>query len=293
MKKVLAFLAAVALIGVMASGCSSDKSTGTKSSGTSSQISGNITATGSSALAPLVQVAADDFTQLNPDATVNVSAGGSGVGLQQVSNKSVDIGDSDVVANTKIDPKLAAKLVDHVVCVIGVAAVVNPDVTVKSLTKAQLVDIFTGKVTNWKQIGGADEKITLVTRPASSGTRALFKQYALGNANEATGIALSSDDSGTLETNVAQTKGAIGYLAFSYLVGKFDVKKLSIDNVAPTIQNVYSGKYPVWGYEHMYTYGQATGVAKAFIDYMQTSTFETQMEALGYNVTSKMTVKHS
>ena len=287
MKKIFALLVAVALVGVTATACST--SPAKTDSTTTSKVSGSITAAGSSALAPLVQAAADDFQQSNPDATVNVSAGGSGAGLTQVAAKSIDIGNSDVEASTKLTADKAATLKDHQVCAIGVAAVVNADVTVKDLTTAQLTSIFTGKTTNWKDVGGADEKITLVTRPASSGTRALFKQYALGNADEASNSALSSDDSGTLEGYVSSTKGSIGYLAFSYLVGKFDVKKVSIDGVAPTLENVYNGKYKVWGTEHMYTNGDATGVAKAFIEFMGTKSFQSKMEAYGYNVTSKMT----
>lgn len=288
MKKFLAIMAATALIVVGTTACSSNAAKNSDSTASAAKVSGNITAAGSSALAPLVQTAAEDFQLENPDATVNVSAGGSGVGCQQVANKSIDIGNSDVLAATKLTADQAKPLVDHQICAIGIAAVVNKDVTVTNLTKAQLKDIFTGKITNWKDVGGKDEKITLITRPASSGTRALFKQYALDGADELTNAALSSDDSGTLEKNISTTNGSIGYLAFSYLVGKYTVSKISIDGVAPTLENVYNGKYPVWGTEHMYTNGEATGVAKAFIAFMQTKTFQTKMENLGYNVTSKM-----
>lgn len=288
MKKILAIMAATALIVIGTTACSSNTAKNTDSSASAAKVSGNITAAGSSALAPLVQIAADDFQLANPDATVNVSAGGSGNGLTQVANKSIDIGNSDVLASTKLTADQAKTLVDHKVCVIGVAAVVNKDVTVKDLSTDQLTKIFTGKITNWKDVGGKDEKITLVTRPASSGTRALFKQYALGGQDELSNAALSSDDSGTLEKNISSTNGSIGYLAFSYVIGKYDVNKLSIDGVAPTLENVYNGKYKVWGTEHMYTNGEATGVAKAFIDFMQTKTFQTKMENNGYNVTSKM-----
>ncbi|MBC3889603.1 phosphate ABC transporter substrate-binding protein PstS family protein [Acetobacterium paludosum] len=287
MKKIFALFMAVVLVGITMTACSTNTKSSTSS--TTSEVTGSLTAAGSSALAPLVQVAADNFQQLNPKASVNVSAGGSGTGLTQVANKSIDIGNSDVTAESKLTADQAATLKDHQICAIGVAAVVNSDVTVTNLSKQQLSDIFTGKITNWNQVGGADEAITLISRPESSGTRALFKQYALDNAIESSNTALSSDDSGTLETNIASTKGSIGYLAFSYLVGKYDVKKMSIDGVAPTLENVYNGSYPVWGTEHMYTNGEATGVTKAFLDYMGTDTFQTQMENLGYNVISKMT----
>ena len=292
MKKILAVLAAVLMVGTAATGCSTGGSKSGSNSSSASAVSGSITAAGSSALAPLVQVAAQSFMAQNPDLTITVNAGGSGNGLNQVAQKSVDIGDSDVPAASKLTSSLAAPLVDHKICVIGVAAVTNKDVTVKNLTQQQLIDIFTGKTTNWKDVGGADEKITLIGRPSNSGTRALFEEYALNKTSEDAGIALSSDDSGTLENYVSSTKGSIGYLALSYLVGKYDVNLMSIDNVAPTLANIYSGKYNVWGYEHMYTYGEASGATKAFLDYMQTKDFSSKMETLGYCVTGKMTKTH-
>ena len=290
MKRFVALLMAVAVTAAAFAGCSKGAA-GNGSSG-SSQVSGSITAAGSSALAPLVQQAAQLYMDKNPDLSITVNAGGSGNGLNQIAQKSIDIGDSDLYAIEKLPADQAKSLVDHQVCVIGFAAVVNPDVTVKSLTTQQLTDIFTGKVTNWKDVGGADEKITLVGRPGNSGTRATFEKYALKGASENAGIALSSDDSGTLDGYVSQTKGSIGYLALSYLVGKTNLKKLSLNGVEPTQDNIYSGKYDVWSYEHMYTNGEATGAVKAFLEYMQGSEFSAKMESLGYNVTSKMKAKH-
>lgn len=297
MKKFFALLTAVAVGGALFTGCSSkptnSSSDNSGTSGSTSEVSGSITASGSSALAPLVQVAAQNFMQKNPNLSISVSAGGSGNGLNQVAQKSVNLGDSDIFASQKLTVDQAKPLVDHEICVIGMAPVVNPDVTVTSLTNQQLIDIFTGKVTNWNQVGGADEKITLIGRPSNSGTRALFEQYALQGTPENANIALSSDDSGTLEGYVSQTKGSIGYLALSYLVGKYDVKTVAINGVKPTLENIYNGKYEVWGYEHMYTYGDASGATAAFLNYMQSDEFSAQMETLGYNVTSKMTTKHS
>ena len=151
-----------------------------------SNLSGSITAAGSSALKPLVDDAADLFNEKYPDVNITIDAGGSGEGLKQVSEGTVNIGNSDVEAAEKLDAAKAAELVDHKVCVVTMAPIVNKDVTaggVKNLTKAQLTDIFTGKITNWKEVGGADEAIVLITRPESSGTRATFKKYALDGAS--------------------------------------------------------------------------------------------------------------
>lgn len=291
MKKLLAAVASVAMLGVLFTACSSSSGDSSSSSSASSKISGTVTAAGSSALKPLVDAAKTSFQAKNADVSITVSAGGSGVGLQQVASGTVNIGDSDVAADTKLPADQAKTLVDHQVAVIGVATIVSSDVTVTNLTTQQLTDIFTGKITNWNQVGGADEKITLVTRPTNSGTRALFKQWALNNTDE-TNSSLNTDDSGVLLQDVEGNKGAIGYVALSYLVNSSTVKTVSLNGVKPTLDNIYSGKYNVWGTEHMYTKGEATGAVKAFLDYMQSSEFGKQAEKLGYGVASNIKVPH-
>ena len=299
-KKLLCMSLSIVAIagGVVGCGSNNTSSTSGTSTGnaavaaTKSNISGTVVGSGSSALLPLAQDAADKFKESYPNISVTLNAGGSGTGLKQVADGTVDIGNSDVEASSKLEAAQASALVDHKVCVITMAPVVNKDVasTVKSLTKQQLVDIFTAKTTNWKDVGGPDEKIILVTRPSTSGTRALFKQFALNNSEEASNASLETDDSGTLLQNVADNKGAIGYVALSYLVNNTKVSTVAIDGVDPTIQNTYSGKYPVWGYEHMYTKGAPKEAVKAYLDYILSSDYAAQIEAQGYCVTSKMQV---
>ncbi|HCI84399.1 MAG TPA: phosphate ABC transporter substrate-binding protein, partial [Lachnospiraceae bacterium] len=185
-----------------------------------SKISGDISCTGSSALQPLVQAAADKFADVAPGVNITVDAGGSGQGLQNVSDGTSTVGDSDVFAEEKLDKDKAAELVDHQVCAIGMAVVVSQDVAdggVKSLTTDQLVSIFTGETTNWKDVGGPDEDITLVLRPEGSGTRATFDKYALGGAEEA-GEAMENDNSAELQKALQDTNGSVGYLALSYIL---------------------------------------------------------------------------
>ena len=141
-----------------------------------------------------------------------------------------------------------------------------------------------------KDVGGPDENIVLVTRPESSGTRATFQKYALDGNEEASNTSMETDDSGVLLTNVKSTNGAIGYVALSYLTGDAGVETVAIDDVEPTLENTYSGKYPVWTFEHMYTKGEPNEVTKAFLDYITGDEYGAQMEKLGYGVASKMTV---
>lgn len=298
MKKFIALLTVAGMTATMAVGCgsssneTSDNAADTNTESSDSSLSGTITAAGSSALKPLADDAADSFLNDHPDVSITIDAGGSGEGLKQVSEGTVDIGNSDVAAEDKLDETAAKELVDHQVCVVTMAPIVNKDVAeagVKSLTKEQLISIFTGKTTNWKDVGGPDEDIVLVTRPESSGTRATFQKYALDGNEEASNTSMETDDSGVLLTNVKSTNGAIGYVALSYLTGDAGVETVAIDDVEPTLENTYSGKYPVWTFEHMYTKGEPNEVTKAFLDYITGDEYGDQMEKLGYGVASKMT----
>lgn len=290
--KKLASLGVVAMMSLSILGCGSDTASNDKAA-SSSSLSGSITGSGSSALLPLAKDAADKFKELHPEVSITLNGGGSGTGLKQVADGSVDIGNSDVAADTKLDKAVADGLVDHKVCVVTMAPVVNKDIvaTVKSLTKQQLTDIFTAKITNWKEVGGPDEEIVLITRPSTSGTRALFKEFALGGAEEASNKSLETDDSGTLLQSIKDNKGAIGYVALSYLVNNQDVATVSVDGVAPTLENTYNGTYPVWGYEHMYTKGEPNATVKAYLDFIMSDEYGKSMEAQGYGVTSKMQVQ--
>ena len=293
-KKTIAVTMSVMCMVGLLTGCGNNASSAGGDGSGDANLTGSITAAGSSALKPLVDDAVDAFNEKYPDVNITVDAGGSGEGLKQVSEGTVDIGNSDVEASEKLDAAKAAELVDHRVCVVTMAPIVNKDVTesgVTNLTKQQLTDIFTGKITNWKEVGGADENIVLITRPESSGTRATFKKYVLDGADEASNKSMETDDSGVLLQNVKSTKGAIGYVALSYLVDETGVDTISIDGVEPTLENTYSGKYPVWTYEHMYTKGTPDEVTQKFLEYIMSGEYGEKMETLGYGVSSKMQVK--
>lgn len=288
LKKMMALaLASTALIAAAGCGGNSEPA---KSGASGAKVTGQVTSSGSSALLPLVKDAAAKFKSKNPEVSLTLNAGGSGTGLKQVAEGSVNIGNSDVPAEKKLPAEKAKGLVDHKVCTMTVATIINKDIAdkVKSLTSQQLQDVFTAKVTNWKEVGGPDEPIVLVTRPTTSGTRALFTELALAGQEEASNKSLETDDSGTLIQSVAQTKGAIGYVALPYLVNNKDVAALAIDGVAPTLENTYNGTYKVWGYEHMYTKGEPTGAVKAFLDYILSDEYGVEIEKQGYGVSSKM-----
>lgn len=282
MKHCIAIMALAAALPLAACGgggnSSSNTNAGSTAAGSANGAAGAITAAGSTALLPLVKQAAVDYQAKHPNVKISVSGGGSMVGITQSAQRGVDIGDSDVAASNQ------ASLVDHQVAVVTFGVVVNPKAGIKNLTTQQIRDIFSGKTNNFNQVGGADQQITVINRPRSSGTRAVFvKNVMRGQQPSESG--LTQDSSGTVATMVAQTPGAISYLAMSY-VKPGQQQAVSINGVAPTDANVQSGKYPYWSYEHMFTNGQPNAQVADFINFVKTDT--TLLTKLGFIPVSTM-----
>ncbi|AKP63821.1 ABC-type phosphate transport system, periplasmic component [Levilactobacillus koreensis JCM 16448] len=247
----------------------------------------SITAVGSTALQPLVEAAGEQYTGEHLGTFINVQGGGTGTGLSQIQEGAVQIGDSDLFAGEQKGIR-AADLVDHRVAVVGITPIVNRKVGVTNLSTAQLIRVFTGKVTNWKQVGGADLPVVLINRAQGSGTRATFEQFGLAKHRSKT--AQEQDSSGMVRSIVSTTPGAISYVAFSY-VDK-TVQELSLDNVSPTEDNVTTNRWKIWSYEHLYTKGQPTGLTKKFIAYVESPAVQkTLVRQLGYLSPSQMTVE--
>lgn len=231
-----------------------------------------ITAVGSSAAQPLVELAGEEFSKDNPNEYVNVQGGGTGTGLSQIQQGAVDIGNSDLYAEQKSGIN-ASKLVDHRIAAVGMVPIVNKDVKVDSLTIKQLRQIFSGEITNWKQVGGQDLKITIINRADGSGTRSAFEDDVMGNTPFAS--SQEQDSSGMVRQIVYNTDGAISYLAMPYL--NSTVKTLKVDNVKPTIKNIENNTWKIWSYEHLYTKGNDSGMTKKFLSYIMTDKIQNQV----------------
>lgn len=284
-----------ALAGLTMAGCSSNGGTTTTEGGAeeggdqAADLSGSITAVGSTALQPLVEAAAEQFMEENSGVQITIQGGGSGQGITQIVQGAVQIGNSDVFAEEKVDdPADAEKIKDNRVCVVGMGPIVNPDVTIDDITLEDLARIFTGEVTNWSEVGGADEEIVVINRQAGSGTRAVFEAAVLGDQESAT--FQEQDSSGTVAKMVSETPGAISYLAFSYFDDQ--TKALSVDGVAPETANVEDNSWTIWAYEHMYTALEPDEATQAFIDYMMSDEVQGSLvEENGYIPVSGMKVE--
>ncbi|PLT28764.1 phosphate ABC transporter substrate-binding protein PstS family protein [Peribacillus deserti] len=280
-------MAALVMAGALA-GCGNSKESGAekeKSGAKTEEISGTLTAAGSTALQPLAEEAANEITGKNPNLSVTVQGGGSGTGVNQVAAGAIDIGNSDVPSADKIEDKTQAdKLVDTKVAGIAFALVVNKDVKVESLKEEQIQGIFSGKYKNWKEVGGNDEKINVINRPASSGTRATFEKTIMKDVKVDDSIGTAQDSSGAVEQSINTTPGSVSYLAMSYFVGdkKDSLKTLKINDVEPTIENVSAEKYPFWSYEYMITNGEPKDAAKEFINFVSGEEFAAKVEEMGY-----------
>lgn len=229
-----------------------------------SQSREKITIVGSSALQPLIEQAGNDYHLAHLSSNIVVQGGGSGTGLSQVQAGAVEVGTSDVFAETQkgIDAK---KLEDYPVAVVGIVPIANKETGVKNLSIKQLSDIFTGKIKNWRQVGGKNQSIIVINRSRGSGTRSTFEDLIL-KGKEAVN-SQEQDSNGTVKKIVNSTPGTISYISFPYANDQ-NIQKISINHIQPDNKNIPTNKWPLWSYEHMYTMGKPNKATAAFIKYV-------------------------
>lgn len=205
---------------------------------------------GSDTVLPVAQQTAERFMQLHPDARVTVTGGGTGVGISALMDNTTDIAMASrpIKFSEKMKVKAAKQQVDEaIVAYDALAVVVHPSNPVKQLTRQQLEDIFRGKITNWKQVGGDDRKIVVYSRETSSGTYEFFKESVLKNKNYMSS-SLSMPATGAIIQSVSQTPGAIGYVGLAYVSPRVKTLDVSYDGkqyAAPTVENATKKTYPI------------------------------------------------
>jgi phosphate transport system substrate-binding protein len=231
---------------------------------------------GSTTLLPLVQEGADRFMDIYGEKTVLVQGGGSSVGIAQVKEGIVDIANSSRDLKPEEDDGM---MVDYPIALDVIVIVVHPDVAVDDLSVEQVKGIFTGEITNWQEVGGADEPILVVVRDRASGTREMFDKEALDN-EEVVKSAIESNSNGIVRETVAATPNSIGYLSIGYV--NESVKPLRYGGVVASNDSAKDGTYSLSRYLHMYTHGAPLPAAQEFIDYMLSEEFQLGVVAEEY-----------
>lgn len=226
---------------------------------------GEITIAGGTAHIPVMKEAAARIMAVNPDIQISIAGGGSGVGIKQVGEGLINIGNSGRKA--KDDEIARYGLHMYKWAIDGVGIVVNPANGVRSLSQDQVMAIFSGKIENWKEVGGEDRMINLYTRDESSGTREVFWKKALNKGE----IAMRANfvvSNGAMKGAISQDPYGIGYVS----VGHMDdsIAPVAFNGVASTMDNVKSGKYTISRGLYSNTKGEASGLVKKFIDFLFT-----------------------
>ena len=243
---------------------------------------------GSDTVLPLSQKLSESFMKANPSSTISVTGGGSGVGISALMNGTTDIAQSSRKIRFTEKQRLqdAGKTSKEVIIAYdALTVIVNPNNRVSQLTREQLEGIFTGKITNWNQVGGADLKIIPYSRETSSGTYEFFKEVVLKNKNYMNGM-MSMPATGALIQSVSQTPGAIAYIGLAYL--NKDVKAISVsfdggkNFVVPSVANAKNKTYPIVRPLYYYHLTSDTRKLAPFIDFVFSPAGQKLVEEVGY-----------
>jgi phosphate transport system substrate-binding protein len=223
---------------------------------------------GSTTVLPIAQAAAEQFMKANPDITVSVSGGGSGNGIKALIDGTANIANSSRFIKQE-EVKMAVEKgrypVPFGVAIDAIIPVVHPSNTIADLTIEQLHDIYAGKIKNWKELGGQDRPIAVVSRDTSSGTYEVWEEKVL-KGDRVAPQALIVASNGAMVQTVAGNPAAIGYIGIGYLSD--ELKTITVNGITGSIETARSGEYPVSRYLFMFTGGWPTGAALKFINFV-------------------------
>ncbi|WP_028582783.1 phosphate ABC transporter substrate-binding protein [Desulfogranum japonicum] len=228
---------------------------------------GTLRIAGGTAHIPVMKEAARQIINYNPDIQISIAGGGSGLGIKQVGEGLIDIGNAGRQATAEEIHKFDLNVLKWAVD--GVGVIVHPENTIQALTSEQLQYIFSGKFTNWKDVGGPDQRINVYTRDEASGTRKVFwkKALAQGDISLKASVVVSN---GAMKTAIAVDPFGIGYVSVGHIDAS--VAPVALDGVTPTLQTVQSGEYTVARGLYSLTKGEPGGLAKLFLDFIVSPT---------------------
>ena len=273
MKKILTLVLTCVLAFSLA-GCGGSKDSSTAGSG---DLSGKISLDGSTSMEKFVTALGESFKEKNPNVTVESQFTGSSAGISSVLNGKADIGDS---SRSLTDEEKSHGLEENIVAIDGIAVAVNKNNTVKNVTKEQLTKIYTGEITNWKELGGKDEKIVVIGREAASGTRGAFEE--LLEVKDKCKYAQELDNTGAVVAKCASIEGAIGYVSLD-AVDK-SINTLQLDGEECTVKNIKAGKYALQRPFVMATKGKIEKQSKlvqALFDYIDSDEGQAIIKKVG------------
>ncbi len=268
-KRILAAALVACMMVVALTGCGSKNEV--------SKLSGNLSLAGSTSMEKLCEAMSESFMEANPGVTVTVEYTGSGAGLESLAAGSVDIGN----ASRKLkDAEKESGSVENIVAIDGIAVILDKSNIVTDVTSETLTMIYTGEITNWKEVGGNDEPIVVIGREAGSGTRDAFEE--LLKVKDLCKYAQELDSTGAVLAKVASTPGAIGYVSLD--VVDATVIGLKIDGVEPTEEQILAGKYLLQRPFVMATKGEISAqndLVKAWFDYISSEAGKNVIKKVG------------
>ncbi|TBV82188.1 MAG: PstS family phosphate ABC transporter substrate-binding protein [Desulfobulbaceae bacterium] len=223
---------------------------------------------GSTTVLPITVKHAEEFMKRNPGTEISVRGGGSGAGIKALIEGTIGMAQASrsIRDGEILEAKARGiKVVEHTIAGDALAVIVHPENPVANLTKAQIRDIYLGKTTNWREVGGKDQKIVVTSRDVASGTFKAFNEKILGKEKQRPDALFLASSAAVVGT-VTGTPGAIGYVGMGFL--RPEIKALHVDGVAATAENLVAGKYPLGRPLFIYTAGEPTGLAKRFLDFI-------------------------
>lgn len=261
MEKKLKLVCMCAVIALSLLSCKKQEPAQPKTNESGNEPSSELKIAGGTAHLKVMADVANLLKKKNPELQISITGGGSGVGVKSVGEGMVDIGNSGRVVTPEEISQYG--LVPHKIAIDGIAIVVHPGNEVTSLTLDEVSLVFAGEITNWKALGGEDKAINVYTRDAKSGTRKTFAKLATKDQKFVKSAIVASSN-GNMKQSVSKDLGAIGYMSVGYLDDS--VQGVAVDGIAPTLDNVKSGKYSIQRFLFSVTKGQPTGVTKQFLD---------------------------